>query len=80
MAGFDIITVLAHVVLVTTLATMVYSVLVYFVSRHRSRKPSTKKPAPVVHGTHAVLVAASTPTPVAHGARTDPVVKIYPLP
>jgi hypothetical protein len=80
MAGFDIVTVLAHVVLVTTLATMVYSVLVYFVSRRRSRKPAAKKPAPGVRDTSAVSVAVSASTPGALDTRTAPVVKIYPLP
>ena len=63
MARFDIVTVLAHVVLVTTLATMVYSVLVYVVSRRRSRKPSARKPLPPMSDTQTAPVVKIYPLP-----------------
>jgi hypothetical protein len=76
MENFDFVTVLAHVVLVSTLATMVYSVLVYIASRRRSRRPSKRVPAPTpAH----VQPARATPASAERGSRLVPMVKVQPL-
>ena len=76
MENFDFVTVLAHVVLVSTLATMVYSVLVYIASRRRSRRPSAR----VIASTSAhVRPAMATPASAARGTRSAPMVKVQPL-
>ncbi len=74
MENFDFVTVLAHVVLVSTLATMVYSVLVYIASRRRSRRPSAPAPTPA-----NVRPAMAPPASAARGPRPVPMVKVQPL-
>lgn len=82
MEGFDIVTLLAHVVLVSTLTTMVYAVLVYFASRRKSRK-SKARPLPLATFAPPAkarsVAKTAVPAPMAYAQRKVPLVSVHPL-